>query len=406
MSGKVTLVGMGCGAWEGVTLEGAEALRQADAALGAARLLDALPDTVTENRVAEVRPGELARLLQESAWECPCVVYSGDTGFYSGARLLIPLLDRARIAYHVIPGISSAQILSARLGRPWQDWNLCSAHGSACDAVEAASHGKAAFFLAGVQTPSALCAQLAEAGLGNLGVTIGENLGLPNEKIISMTAREAALTEFAPLSVALAEAAPTPYPKRAPGLPDADFIRGGVPMTKQEVRAAILAKLAVRPGDTVWDVGAGTGSVSVELSRAAYRGRVWAVERNPDACDLIRRNREKFGAWNLTLTQGDAPEVLQPLSAPDAVFIGGSGGALESVIETVFRKNPSARLCVSAVTLETLCAAVGALTARGLSAEVCQIAVSRTRPAGNFRLLTAQNPVFLITADGGQSETA
>ena len=402
MSGTVTLIGIGCGAREGVTLEGAEALRRADAVLGASRLLETLPDSVTENRVAEVRPGELARILQENAWECPCVVYGGDTGFYSGTRFLIPLLDGARIAYHVIPGISSVQILSARLGRPWQDWNLCSAHGSDCDAVEAVSHGKAAFFLTGVQTPSALCGQLAAAGLENLGVTIGENLGLPDEKIISVTAREAALTEFAPLSVLLAEAAPTPYPKRAPGLPDADFIRGSVPMTKQEVRAAILAKLAVRPGDTVWDVGAGTGSVSIELSRAAYRGRVYAIERNPDACDLIRRNREKFGAWNLTLTQGDAPEVLQPLPAPDAVFIGGSGGALESVVETVFKKNASARLCVSAVTLETLCAAVGALTARGLSAEVCQIAVSRTRPAGDYHLLTAQNPVFLITADGAK----
>ena len=396
MSGTVTLVGIGCGAWEGVTLEGAEALRQADAVLGAARLLDALPDGCTAKRVAEVRPGELARILKENAWETPCVVYGGDTGFYSGARLLIPLLEN----YHVIPGISSVQILSARLGRPWQDWNLCSAHGSACDAVEAVSHGQAAFFLTGVQTPSALCGQLAAAGLDNLGVTIGENLGLPDEKITVTTAREAALTEFAPLSVVLAEAAPTPYPKRAPGIPDADFVRGGVPMTKQEVRAAILAKLAVRPGDTVWDVGAGTGSVSVELSRAAYRGRVCAVERNPDACDLIRRNREKFGAWNLTLTQGHAPEVLQTLPAPDAVFIGGSGGALESVVETVFKKNASARLCVSAVTLETLCAAVSALTARGLSAEVCQIAVSRTRQAGDLHLLTAQNPVFLITADG------
>ena len=168
MSGTVTLIGIGCGAREGVTLEGAEALRQADAVLGAARLLDALPDGCTAKRVAEVRPGELARILKENDWETPCVVFGGDTGFYSGARLLIPLLDN----YRVIPGISSVQILSARLGRPWQDWNLRSAHGSACDAVEAVSHGKAAFFLTGVQTPSALCGQLAAAGLGNLPVTI------------------------------------------------------------------------------------------------------------------------------------------------------------------------------------------------------------------------------------------
>ena len=401
MSGNVTLIGMGCGTWDTLTREGETALKQADAVLGAARLLDALPDFCTGKRVPEVRPDELARLLRENSWERPCVVYGGDTGFYSGARLLTPLLDAQGIPYRVAPGVSSVQVLSARLGRPWQDWNLCSAHGADCDAVSAASHGKAAFFLTGKHTTAALCRQLTEAGLGNLGVTVGENLGMSDERITRATAQEAALMTFAPLSVLLSEAAPEPYPERVPGIPDADFIRGDVPMTKQEVRAAILAKLAVRPGDIVWDAGAGTGSVSVELSRAAYRGRVFAVERDPDACELVRRNREKFGAWNLTLTPGDAPDVLQTLPVPDAVFVGGSGGKLGGIIETAFAKNPCARVCVSAATLETLSGAVEALTARGASAEVCQISVSRTRKAGNSRLLTAQNPVFLITTESG-----
>ena len=402
MSGQVTLIGMGCGTWETVTREGAAALERSDAVLGAARLLDALPDACTKNRVAEVRPGELARLLRENAWENPCVLYGGDAGFYSGARLLIPLLDAAGIAYRVIPGVSVVQAFSARLGRPWQDWNLYSAHGADCDAVAAVSHGKAAFFLTGTQTPAALCAQLAAAGLGALAVTVGENLGLPDERVTRTTAQDAAPRTFSPLSVLLAEAAPKPYPERAPGIPDADFIRGNVPMTKQEVRAAVLAKLAVRPDETVWDVGAGTGSVSIELSRAAYRGRVYAVERNPDACKLIQRDREKFGAWNLSPIEGHAPEVLRGLPVPDAVFIGGSGGELERVIAAAFTKNASVRLCVSAVTTETLCAAVAALTARGLETEVCQISVSRTRKAGNSHLFAAQNPVFLITAEGGK----
>jgi precorrin-6Y C5,15-methyltransferase (decarboxylating) len=305
--------------------------------------------------------------------------------------------------------VSSAQLLSARLGRPWRDWRLCSAHGADVDAVAAVSGGEAAFFLTGTQSPAALCGQLAAAGLGNLPVVIGENLGGVDEKITRTAARAAADGEFSPLSVLLAEPAPMPYPRRAPGIPDADFLRGNVPMTKQEVRAAVVAKLAVCPGDTVWDVGAGTGAVSVELSRAARRGRVYAVEHDAEACQLIRRNREKFGAWNLTLIQGDAPDVLESLPTPDAVFIGGSGGALESVIETALRKNASARLCVSAVTLETLSAAVTAFAVRGLDAEACQIAVSRTRPVGKLHLLAAQNPVFLITAqnkNGGSAETS
>ena len=170
-------------------------------------------------------------------------------------------------------------------------------------------------------------------------------------------------------------------------------------MTKQEVRAAALAKLAVRPADTLWDVGAGTGSVSVELALAAPKGRVYAVECAPDACTLIRQNREKFRAFNLTLLEGRAPGALADLPAPDAVFIGGTKGGMEGVLDAVLAKNPDARICISAIALETLSAAVAALTARGLTAEVAQIAVSRTKPAGRLHLLMANNPIFLITGE-------
>ena len=177
---------------------------------------------------------------------------------------------------------------------------------------------------------------------------------------------------------------------RTPGFPDESFIRGQVPMTKQEVRAAALAKLAVKPADILWDVGAGTGSVSVELALAAPKGHVYAVECDPDACALIRQNRAKFQTYNLTLIEGRAPDALADLPAPDAVFI-------EGVLDAVLAKNPDARICISAIALETLSAAAAALTARGLAAEVVQLAVSRTKQAGRLHLLMANNPIFLIT---------
>ena len=170
-------------------------------------------------------------------------------------------------------------------------------------------------------------------------------------------------------------------------------------MTKQEVRAAALAKLGVMPADILWDVGAGTGSVSVELALAAPRGHVYAVECEPDACGLIRQNREKFRAYNLTLIEGKAPDALAGLPAPDAVFIGGTKGGMDGVLDAIYNKNPDARVCISAIALETLSAAVAALTARGLTAELTQIAVSRTKPAGRLHLLMANNPIFLITGE-------
>ena len=170
-------------------------------------------------------------------------------------------------------------------------------------------------------------------------------------------------------------------------------------MTKQEVRAAALAKLAVGPADVLWDVGAGTGSVSVELALAAPQGQVFAVECGGEACSLIRANREKFSAWNLRLVEGRAPEALADLPAPDAVFIGGTKGGMEEIVDAVLGKNPRARICISAIAVETLSAAVTALTTRGLEASVTQIAVSRTRPAGGLHLLCANNPTFLITGN-------
>ena len=399
----VTLAGLGCGTAATITAEAREAIMKADCLIGAERLLASLPRECTQRRFPATRPQEILALLLESGAERPCVVYSGDTGFYSGTRGLLPLLEERSIPFRVLPGVSSVQLLAARLGRPWQDWALHSAHGADCDVVAAVSQGRPAFFLTGGRLgPAELCRRLADAGLGELAVTVGENLSYETEHIFRGTAAEAAGRTFAPLSVLLAEAAPRPWSPRTTGIPDGDFIRGQVPMTKQEVRAAVLGKLAVCPTDTVWDVGAGTGSVSVELALAACQGRCYAVEYQEEACELIERNRERFGAWNLTLVRGKAPEALADLPAPDAVFIGGTKGTMEQVVATVLEKNPHARICVSAIALETLAAATAALTAHGLEAEVTQIGVSRTKAVGKLHLLMANNPVFLVSA--GTSE--
>ena len=291
------------------------------------------------------------------------------------------------------------QLLAAALGRPWQDWQLVSAHGCACDPVAVCQKGVPTFFLTGGrETPATLCARLAAAGYGEVIATVGENLGSDAQRLVTDTVAALAQQQFAPLSVLLAERCPAP-PRRTPGLPDEVFLRGKTPMTKQEVRAAVLAKLAVRPNDTLWDVGAGTGSVSVEMALAAPEGRVYAAECDADACELICQNRAKFAVQNLHLTQGMAPEALADWPAPDAVFIGGSKGNLRAIVDAALAANPAARLCISAIALETLQQAVAALTAHGLTAQVTQIAVSRSKAAGSLHLLVANNPVFLIARE-------
>ena len=371
----VTLIGMGSGKWEALSAQAQQAVRSAGLVFGAKRLLAGLPADCMARQFALYQPADILETLAQNPGQDAAVLYSGDTGFYSGASGLLTPLRALGIPARVYPGVSSIQLLSAALGRPWQDWKLVSAHGCACDPVAECMMNRSVFFLTGgTETPASLCQEAIRYG----------------------SAAELAGQSFAPLSVLLVENFDLPQ-LRAPGFPDESFIRSEVPMTKQEVRAAALAKLAVMPTDTLWDVGAGTGSVSVELALAAPKGRVYAVECEPDACELIRKNRAKFHACNLILIEGRAPDVLADLPAPDAVFIGGTKGGMEAVLDEVLGKNPNARICISAIALETLGAAIAALTARGLTAEVTQIAVSRTKPAGRLHLLMANNPIFLIT---------
>lgn len=396
---NVTLIGMGSGQPENLTLQGLAALRQADLILGARRLLAVLPAGCTENRAAAYRPDEVAELLQTSGAENAVLVYSGDTGFYSGASSMMEKLEALGVRARVLPGLSSIQLLAAALGRPWQGWNLVSAHGRTCDPVAECMQGRPTFFLTGgSEDPATLCAQLAAEGFGDVQGVVGQCLGTPEEKLFRGSVKELAAGRFNSLSVLLVEAAEV-LPRRAPGLPDEAFERGDVPMTKQEVRAAVLAKLAVRPEDILWDVGAGTGSVSVELALAAPRGRVYAVECRPEGCALIKANREKFRTRNLVLVEGLAPAALSDLPAPDAVFIGGSKGSLAAIVDAALDKNPDARICVSAIALETLSAAVAALTAKGRTVQVSQIAISRARAVGGLHLMMAQNPIYLITGE-------
>lgn len=399
------LTAIGGGTFPTLTGEALRTLMQADVIYGWERSLKELPEDVTEHRVPIKDTAEVFEHLKrdeaarEPSIETAVVVYSGDTGFYSGARILLPKLKEAGMKAEVIPGVSSIQILAARLGRPWQDWNLVSAHGVACDPVAEVMKGKTTCFLTGGKVGvKDLCRALADAGLGNLSAVLAEDLTYESENISFGTVRSLVDREVTALNLLLVEAAPQ-LPARCGGYPDSSFERGKVPMTKREVRAVALAKLGVAPTDTVWDIGAGTGSVSVELALQAKQGKAYAIECDPEALVLARRNRERFCAWNLRVEEGTAPEKLDTWPAPDAVFIGGSRGNLEEIIDAVLASNKDARICVTAITLETLEAALHAFQYHGIEAEVSEVSVSRTTAVGSYHMLKAQNPVFVITGN-------
>ena len=396
----VFLAGAGCGAGS-QTAELQSVMKRAAVVAGPERLLATIQETVSKDgcpkRICAVYPEEILDAVKEAekAGGDACVLLSGDSGFYSGTRRLLPLLKDYDV--RVLPGISSLQLLAARLKRPWQEWRLCSAHGVDCDAVYEVSQGRPVFFLTGGKLgPAELCVQLSEAGLAELPVYVAEDLGTESERIHGGTAGAFAEGAFAKLSVMLAEAAPE-RPRRNPGFPDDLFLRAdAVPMTKQVVRAAVLSLLAPGQEEVCWDIGAGTGSVSIELAMQAKR--VFGIEQNEEALVLAEKNRRALGAWNLQLCAGKAPAAFSDLPAPDAVFVGGSSGNMREILEGIHKKNAAARICVSAIVLENAVQAAALLGELGYETEILQIGVSRSRPAGGKHMMLAQNPVLLVSA--------
>ena len=274
---------------------------------------------------------------------------------------------------------------------------LRSAHGRDCDIIDALMEGRRTFFLTGgKETPATICRTMTEAGLGDIGVWIGERLSYPDERITACTAEEAAGMSFAPLSVLIADRIPLRR-RSLPGIPDEGFIRGKVPMTKQIVRMAVLGLMNPDPDDICWDIGAGTGSVSIEL---AMRSRhVYAVEKKEEAADLCRKNRAKFRCWNLSVIEGTAPEALADLPGPDRVFIGGSSGHIEDILKVLDDKLNGSKVCLTAITLETLEAGRKALKKYGYTCSIRQIQVTDIQPAGSHHMMRAENPVFIISGE-------
>lgn len=185
---------------------------------------------------------------------------------------------------------------------------------------------------------------------------------------------------------------------------DECFIRGKIPMTKSEVRAVSLDKLELRDGEVIYDVGAGTGSVAVEAALRCPHSRVFALEQKEEGCQLIRLNREKFAAENLTVVPGKAPETFQGLPAPDKVFIGGSGGGLEAILTAVRAANPQVRIVVNAIALETLSQLTGYLEREGLEAEVVSVQIARAQKLGRYHLMQGMNPVWVVTIGEGKQK--
>lgn len=398
---RIKLIGVGMGRRELLTRQAEQAILESGLLIGAQRLLDEFRELAVP-KLPLVKTGDIVEAVRQWKGEQISILLSGDIGFYSGAKNLYPFLTEYEV--EGIPGISSLSYFSAKCRQTWQDAHVISCHGRDGGLLAAVQSHPKIFVLTGGRgfRVEELCQELKSKGYGHLKVWAGENLSYPEERILSGTAAELAEEAFSDLAVMLVEnPAPIQTVFQAPGLSDKEFIRGKVPMTKEEVRALAVSKLRLHPRDVVWDVGAGTGSVSVECALRLPEGQVYGVECKEDAFRLIQQNREKFQVSNLYPVLGMAPEVLEELPAPDRVFIGGSRGNLREIVEAALDKNPAVRIVLSAITLETLAAALEVIRLYGFrETDVVQVSVSRSFNVASYHMMRAENPVYLISVEG------
>ncbi|HHX03783.1 MAG TPA: precorrin-6y C5,15-methyltransferase (decarboxylating) subunit CbiE [Tissierellia bacterium] len=391
---RVALIGIGM-AEETLTLEGRRALEQAECVFGAPRMLtlSGAKDKLAEPIYEAQKIRDRIRTSKEKTF---AVLLSGDPGFYSAAEALERELREFCVS--IYPGISSVAYFFSKLKRPWQHARLISAHGREANIVDTVRRHREVFVLTGKNVAD-IAKELLSAGFGELTVHLGENLGGQEENIQTLTVRELEHVNASSLSVLLIDH-PSADARVRTGIPDEQFIRGEVPMSKAPVRAQVLSRLAISPADICFDIGAGTGSVSVEMALAAYEGRVYAIDRESKALDLVRENARKFHLGNIVSIHGSAPEVLEDLPAPDVVFIGGSSQKMLKTIQVCLRKNPSVRLVLSAVAIESIAEAWEAFESLGIVPEVLQLQSARSRAAGSMHLMMADNPVFIFSAGG------
>lgn len=385
------LIGAGMGTADMLTTQARDVIQRADTVLSTARLADGLLDIRQDIRTVPF--AQLSNTAQEQDGTT-VILLSGDTGFYSAAKILYPKLA-AYGHVQLLPGISSIQAFCAKAGTPYDDAVLLSLHGRSGALLGAASYNRKVIALTGGRNKAhVLCKDLLEAGLKHVKVTIGENLGAETECMVSGTPQQLAGQVFSDLCVMMVEN-DQPADASRP-LRDRDFIRGDVPMTKQEVRWLACDLLSVKPTDIVYDIGAGTGSVSMDLARRANRGQVYAVECKPEAQELVEHNRRNTGCYNVTTIKAMAPEGLESLPAPDCVFIGGSRGNMAEIVAAMREKNPKVRLVITAIALETVHMAVAVLEDNGFAVEISCVNISRAKKVGSYHMMLAQNPVYLI----------
>lgn len=395
---KINVVGGGLGSIELLTGAGISEIKSADVVLTSLRLNDEFSDLNPNIKTMGIM--DTIEYLKENSNEPDlnvAVLASGDVGFYSIATTLRKHLDDD-LEIELITGISSFQYFAAKLKMGYEDWKLISMHGLDKSIVPYASYYNKTFALTGGKWDvPAIINDLVRVGLGDVKIYIGERLGMQGEKITVDTPEALVGMNFDKLSVILIENEnyTTPYTL----FKDEDYIRGRAPITKEHVRNLSVDALSVCPTDLVWDVGAGSGGVTCALALKAHESTVYAIEMKEEALEVLNANVKALKTYNVEIISGSAPDALLDLPVPNKVFIGGTTGRLEQILNVVLSKNPNATIVANAITLETIGAIIQVFKNKNLKTEIISATIAKSKRLGNYNMMMGENPIYIVKGE-------
>lgn len=416
---EVSVVGCGMGNEGSLTGEARTAIDDASYLFGSKRLVEIYGKE--KQSFPFYRPNDIIQYLDRLSSSLAddtikaAILYSGDSGFYSGTKDLIPALEewrseqrgRGTVVYiKQIPGVSSIAALSSIMGITHENSHIISTHGvdqdeeTDMEIITTVRNSEKVFLLLSKPTDFMYYAKLLrDAGLGGVKMVMGVNMGSPEMRLYARTAEDGAeIAEEMPEGLAtLYIYNEAPLDTMGFALRDDDYIRSAdIPMTKEEIRFVILGKLGLKKKDILYDVGAGTGAISVAAAGIADTIHVFAIEERSEAADLVEQNRVKYGRDNLSVIRGSAPEVFDVLPKPDAAFIGGSNGKMHEIIRGLRDKNRTVRAVAVAVTLETLSEIMTVMTEiPGGEVDIIQMNIAKTRTLDKYHIIGALNPIFI-----------
>lgn len=393
---RLYAVGIGMGSPDNLTKEAVEICNKADILFGAERILKTVKDF--HKTMVPIYKGEeiKAYLKEHKEYQRPVVVLSGDVGFYSGGTKLKEILTEYAVEFCC--GISTVVYLAAKLCMSWEDIKLLSEHGRKANLIGYISQYPKVFVLLGNRKIKDICKEFLQYNMGHLEIIAAHNLSYKDESILRGRPEEFLEYDMGGINGLLVLNKEAGKDSFTGGIPDSFFIRGKVPMTKEEIRAVSIHKLQLKENSVCYDIGAGSGSVAVECALRCLDGKVYAIERKKEAIALIVENKYKSRAGNLEIIEGSAPQMLETLEPPTHVFIGGSGGHLKDIIKVVQRKNPIVRIVINIIALETLQRVIDLLhNSPEMEIDIVQVQVTGIKKIGEYHMLEGKNPVFVVT---------